>query len=91
MRQGARASALLREAKRGVDEDVHEEPEQTRQGVDRARWNVAVEDTLEQIALVERALRNTPPGSLSQRTWRGRWPGSLVRITGSAGALLDGR
>ncbi|WP_437649296.1 DUF5131 family protein [Sorangium sp. So ce362] len=65
VRQGARASALLREARRGVDEDVHEGPEQTRQGVDHARSNVAVEDTLEQIALVERALRNTPPGSLS--------------------------
>ncbi|WP_437301097.1 hypothetical protein [Sorangium sp. So ce426] len=66
VRQGARASALLREARPGVDEDVRGEPERTRQGVDRAQWNVAVEDTLEQIALVERALRNTPPGSLSQ-------------------------
>ncbi|WP_199789735.1 DUF5131 family protein [Sorangium cellulosum] len=79
VRQGARASALLREARRGVDEDVHEEPEQMRQGVDRDRSNVAVEDTLEQIALVERALRNTPPGSLSQEL--------IVRTSASLKAL----
>ncbi|HSO00556.1 MAG TPA: hypothetical protein VLS89_19825, partial [Candidatus Nanopelagicales bacterium] len=84
VRQGARASALLREARQVTNEDAHEAPDQTQHPVDRARWNTDpnasrtrkvssrstapgdVHDTLEQLALVERALRNTPPGSLAQ-------------------------
>jgi DNA repair photolyase len=66
VRQGARASTLLRVARAGTDEHMHEEPDHAPHGLDHARWNGTVDDTLEQLALVERALRDTSPGSLSE-------------------------